>query len=59
MSISLFLEVEVGANLETVLHALDWAQPEYSDGANGLHGNVPASSAGYRFGLLEPTQAQV
>jgi len=59
MSISLFLEVEAGANLETVLHALDWVQAEYSDGADGLHGHLPASNTGFRFGLVEPTQAIV
>lgn len=59
MSISLFLEVEVGANLEAVLQALDWVQAEYSDGPDGLHGHLPASNAGFRFGLVEPTQAVV
>lgn len=57
MSISLFLEVEAGADLGAVLHALDSIQAEYSDGTDGLRGYLPASNTGFGFGIIDPPEA--
>ncbi|CAQ44940.1 hypothetical protein V3O09_19255 [Stenotrophomonas maltophilia] len=57
MSISLFLEVEAGADLSAVLHALDSIQAEYVDGTDGLHGYLPASNASFGFGIVDPREA--
>lgn len=59
MSISLFLEVEAGADLGAVLHALDSIQAEYSDGTDGLRGYLPASNTGFGFGIVDPPEAVV
>ncbi|WP_369517340.1 hypothetical protein, partial [Escherichia coli] len=59
MSISLFLEAEAGADLDAVLHALDSIQAEYSDGTDGLHGNLPVSNTGFGFGIVDPLEALV
>lgn len=59
MSISLFLEVEAGADLAAVLHALDSIQAEYSDGTDGLRGYLPASNTGFGFGIVDPPEAVV
>lgn len=59
MSISLFLEVEAGADLGAVLHALDSVQAEYSDSTDGLHGYLPASNTGFGFGIVDPPEALV
>lgn len=59
MSISLFLEVEAGADLAAVLHALDSIQVEYSDGTGGLHGYLPASNTGFGFSIVDPPEAVV
>ena len=59
MSISLFLEVEAGADLGAVLRALDSIQAEYSDGTDGLRGYLPASNTGFGFGIVDPPEAVV
>ncbi|HED4875888.1 TPA: hypothetical protein R4K21_001690 [Stenotrophomonas maltophilia] len=59
MSISLFLEVEAGAGLEAVLHALDSILAEYSNGTDGLHGYLPASNTGFGFGIVDPPESVV
>lgn len=59
MSVSLFLEVEVGFNLEAVQRALDSIQAEYSDGLDKLQGHLPASNAGFGFRIVEPPEAVV
>lgn len=59
MSISLFLEVEAGADLGPVLHDLDSIQAEYFDGTDGLRGYLPASNTGFGFGIVDPPQAVV
>ncbi|EMR4107765.1 hypothetical protein RVW80_001310 [Stenotrophomonas maltophilia] len=59
MSISLFLEVEAGADLGAVLHALDSIQAEYSDGTDGLRGYLPASNTGFGFSIVDPPEAVV
>lgn len=59
MSISLFLEVEAGADLGAVLHALGSIQVEYSDGTGGLHGYLPASNTGFGFSIVDPPEAVV
>lgn len=59
MSISLFLEVEAGADLSAVLHALDSIQAEYVDGADGLRGYLPASNTGFGFSIVDPPEAVV
>ncbi|WP_448141483.1 hypothetical protein [Stenotrophomonas sepilia] len=60
MSISLFLEVEAGADLDAVLRALGSIQAEYSDGTDctdGLRGYLPASNTGFGFGIIDPPEA--
>lgn len=57
MSISLFLEVEAGADLDAVLHALDSIQAEHSDGTDGLHGHLPVSNTSFGFGIVDPPEA--
>ncbi|MGE8283310.1 MAG: hypothetical protein ACN6PX_05520 [Stenotrophomonas lactitubi] len=59
MSISLFLEVEAGADLDAVLRALDSIRAEYSNGIDGLHGYFPASNTGFGFGIVDPPEAVV
>ncbi|EOW2137707.1 MULTISPECIES: hypothetical protein [Stenotrophomonas] len=59
MSISLFLEVEVGSKLEAVQRALDSIQAEYSDGLDKLQGYLPASNTGFGFRIVEPPEAVV
>lgn len=59
MSISLFLEVEAGADLAAVLHVLDSIQAEYSDGTDDLHGYLPASNTGFGFSIVHPPEAVV
>ncbi|WP_414486603.1 hypothetical protein [Stenotrophomonas maltophilia] len=59
MNISLFLEVEAGADLDAILHALDSIQAEYSDGTDGLHGHLPASNTSFGFGIVDPPEALV
>lgn len=58
-SFSLFLEAEAGANLEALLHALDFIQAEYSGGPDGLNGYLPASNTGFGFGIVDPPEAVV
>lgn len=59
MSISLFLEVEAGADLGAVLRALDSLPAEYSEGTDGLRGYLPASNTGFGFGIVDPPEAVV
>ncbi|MBY6279799.1 hypothetical protein [Stenotrophomonas maltophilia] len=59
MSISLFLEVEAGADLGAVLRALDSLHAEYSEGTDGLRGYLPASNTGFGFGIVDPPEAVV
>ncbi|WP_447900328.1 hypothetical protein [Stenotrophomonas sepilia] len=57
MSISLFLEVEAGADLGAVLHALGSIQAGFSSGTGGLRGYLPASNTGFGFGIVDPPEA--
>jgi len=59
VSISLFLEVEAGADLGAVLRALDSLHAEYSEGTDGLRGYLPASNTGFGFGIVDPPEAVV
>lgn len=59
MSISLFLEVEVGSSFEAVLQALDSIQVAYSDDLDKLQGYLPASNTGFGFRIVEPPEAVV